>query len=451
MVSGKADNPLAGKQAHPRETERRFDSQEAADRSHMAEALRLAARIPARPWPNPPVGAVVVKDGRVVGRGAHHGAGTPHAEVGALAEASERARGATLYCTLEPCNHTGRTPPCAPAVLASGVTRVVVGIRDPNPLVTGGGLHFLAEHGVAVTAGVRGREACELIWPFLVTAAFARPYLLLKTAVSADGRFTAGPSAPSETAGPRYLTGEAARRDVHRLRRWMDLVLVGEQTWVLDRPRLDARLLQGGGDCPAVDPVPAYVDSDLSYRAGGDHPSCFVFTARQAADSEAGATLQRSGNTVLACDSAGGHVDPLSILHEAHRHGVHTVMVEGGPTLAAAFLARGVVDRWIHYIAPIAAGRGVQWPPEFPVAPTGEAVTGSPPAMTAAADEAAGSDQPAAGEVAGVARLPITFHLTACDSVGRDVRLVYDRLSFQDTLAKLARYPARIGTEQENC
>jgi len=228
------------------------------------------------------------------------------------------------------------------------------------------------------------------------------------------------------------------------------LSTTGEQTWVLDRPRLDARLLVGHDDCPAEDPIPGYVDSDLSYREGWHPQSYYVFTTRQWAGSEVEAKLRRAGATVLACDSAGDHVDPLSLLHEAHRHGVHTAMVEGGPKLAAAFLARGVVDRWIHYIAPVLVGRGGQWPPEFPVVPSGSVITAPSTAMAAADDEAAGNEFPSASGVAGAVRLPITFHLTACDPVGRDVRLVYDRLSFQDTLANLARYPNRNGAKQES-
>ena len=155
----------------------------------MSEALRLAALVEHRPWPNPPVGAIVVRDGEVVGRGAHQGPGTAHAEVLALREAGARARGATLYCTLEPCNHQGRTPPCTPAVVASGVSRVVVAMRDPNPKVAGGGLERLLDAGIGITLGVCADDALELVWPFVATGAFRRPFVWLKTATSLDGRF----------------------------------------------------------------------------------------------------------------------------------------------------------------------------------------------------------------------------------------------------------------------
>ena len=184
----------------------------------MDEALALARGAASRTWPNPPVGAVVVRDGVVVGRGAHEGAGTPHAEPIALAEAGDRARGATLYVTLEPCNHQGRTPPCAPAVAASGVTRVVVAMRDPNPAVIGGGCRHLRDRGIRVDCGLRAAAALDLVWPFVTTDNFARPYVELKTAHSLDGWF-APDAVLRESDAPFYLTGEVARHDVHRRRR----------------------------------------------------------------------------------------------------------------------------------------------------------------------------------------------------------------------------------------
>ncbi|MBK7702971.1 MAG: bifunctional diaminohydroxyphosphoribosylaminopyrimidine deaminase/5-amino-6-(5-phosphoribosylamino)uracil reductase RibD [bacterium] len=175
-----------------------------SDTEFMAEAHRVAQRLPRRPWPNPPVGAVVVRDGEIVGRGAHHGPGADHAEIVALRESGDAARGATLYVTLEPCNHQGRTPPCAPRVAGSGVVRVVVGARDPNPQVAGGGLDLLRAAGIDVTLGVLGRGCLELIWPYVVTEAFSRPFVTLKTATTLDGRF-APPGAPA--GGPGLLHG----------------------------------------------------------------------------------------------------------------------------------------------------------------------------------------------------------------------------------------------------
>jgi len=380
------------------------------DEKYLGEAVRLAARTPARPWPNPPVGALVVKDGEVVGRGAHHGAGAPHAESVALAEAGVRARGATLYCTLEPCNHTGRTPPCAPVVLESGVQRVVVGVADPNPDVTGGGLRLLAANGVEVTVGVLAERTLDLIWPFAVTDAFARPFVLLKTATSLDGRFSLpGGRTPDADPQPIYLTGEEALRDGHRQRRWMDLVLVGEETVRTDRPRLDGRLVDETCECPAADPAAGYVDTDLSLAREWSPDRYLVFAGRESADRGAREELAAAGGRLVLCSERGGHVDPRSLLVEAGRLGIHCLMVEGGPRLAASFLACGAVDRWVQYRAPLFAGGGVQWP--------------------VGADEAAG--EAAGGE----------FQLTSCQRLGRDLRLVYDRPSFAQTLALLSVEP----------
>lgn len=378
-----------------------------ADERYLTEALRLAARIPQRPWPNPPVGAVIVKDGAVVGRGAHQGAGSTHAEARALSEAGGRADGATLYCTLEPCNHTGRTPPCAPAVLAAGIKRVVVGVRDPNPEVTGGGLQWLVARGVEVQVGVLAAEALELIWPFVVTDAFNRPFVLLKTATSLDCRFsTDAARLDQQDGGPVYLTAEPALRDGHILRRWVDLVLVGEQTVSIDKPRLDGRLVGKDGDCPRADPAVGYVDSDLSYAEGWDQERYFVFCSEDSADADATESVRKelaaAGGIIVPCSARDGHVDPTALLDTARQLELHCLMVEGGPRLAAAFLASGLVDRWVQYHAPLVVGSGVQWPDR-----SGDAVS--------------------------------TFSLTRAGAVGRDLRLVYDRRSFTATLSHLTR------------
>jgi diaminohydroxyphosphoribosylaminopyrimidine deaminase / 5-amino-6-(5-phosphoribosylamino)uracil reductase len=374
-------------------------SNESLDRQFMGEALRLAARIPRRPWPNPPVGAVVVRGGQILGRGAHHGAGTDHAEAVALREAGGLARGATLYCTLEPCNHQGRTPPCAPAVVAAGIRRAVVAIHDPNPAVRGGGLRHLRNAGIEVCAGVMGAEALDAAWPFVTTRAFERPFVILKTATSLDGYF-APLHSHEPGAAPFYLTGIEARHDVHRLRRWCDVVLVGEGTIAADRPRLDGRLVTDDDDCPASDPTPAYVDTDLSLD-GGWSRSFWVFAGEAATRSLAG-RIQEHGGRVIACDSDGGHVTPASVVARFREQGGHVLMVEGGPTLAASFLRAGLVDRWVTYVAPVVLGSGVRWPESSARA---------------------------------------TFHTTRVTTVGPDVKVVFDRLPFDQLLTAVAADP----------
>ncbi len=379
------------------------DDQAGQDACWMKAALALAKGARKRTWPNPPVGALVVRRGEVVGRGAHQGAGTLHAEPVALAEAGEKARGATLYVTLEPCNHQGRTAPCAPAVIASGVTRVVVANRDPNPTVIGGGCRHLRDRGVEVVCGVQAAEALEMIWPFVVTNNFARPYVELKTAHSLDGYFAPPPSTRGE-AEPVYLTGEAARRDVHRRRRRVDLVVVGEGTVAADRPRLDGRLAEGQTDVPADDPVAAYVDSDLSWTGGFARDQYVVFAGEGAQDAAARHAIEADGGRIIFCRAlADGRVDPADLVAQAAAAGFLSLMVEGGPTLAGAFLRAGVVDRWIRYQAPVLLGAGVGWPAGF----------------------------------LREGQVDRTFSFTSVAALGQDVVTVHDRQAFADVLAKV--------------
>ena len=383
------------------------------DRSLMREAIRLAARVPDRTWPNPPVGALVVRDGRIVGRGAHCGPGTPHAEVVALEQAGDLARGATLYCTLEPCNHQGRTPPCAPHVAARGLRRVVVGVRDPNPRVPGGGLDVLRGAGVDLTLGVAADEALELVWPFVVTKAFERPYVLLKTATSLDGRFA--PPVEGDGPAPVYLTGVEARREVHRLRRWADLVLVGAGTMLADRPTLDARLVSAEDDCPGADPRPGYVDTDLSVESSWRGRTHLVFGGRHSAPPARAAVIEKQGGTAVLCEERHGRVCPASLLEGLIALGVYSVLLEGGPALAQSFLVAGLVDRWVSFVAPCVLGDGPTWP--------------SPGLCD---DGAGGKD--CSGKNCGDR---LRFSLTRQDRLGDDARLVLDSAPFHEALRRL--------------
>ncbi len=364
------------------------------DNHFMSEAHRTARDIEARPWPNPPVGAVVVCDGEIVGRGAHDGPGTPHAEVMALTQAGDRARGGTLYVTLEPCNHQGRTAPCVPLVIASGVQRVVIGIRDPNPHVAGGGVEILRAAGIKVDIGVMARGCLELIWPFVVTDAFTRPFVVLKTAQSIDGVFA---PADARLGEPFYLTCDESLDEVHRQRRWCDMVLVGAGTVRADAPRLDGRRAEGSDWSPRRDPVPACVDTDLTTALAWRNDAVTVFTSSAASENSA-AQLTARGTTVLRCDAVDGRVEPASILRRAHQAGHAVIMVEGGPRLASSFLAAGLVDRWLQFTAPTIVGDGVRWPVGF---------------------------QPGLDHS--------DFHLTRATRSDRDAYLIWDRLDFLAT------------------
>jgi len=365
------------------------------DQGFMNEALELAARIPQRPWPNPPVGAVVVADGKVVGRGAHHGAGQLHAERVALAEAGALAQDATLYCTLEPCHHHGRTPPCTAAVLASGVRRLVMGMRDPNPIAAGGAA-ALIEAGIEVVTGVNAGACLDLVWPFVATDAFSRPYIELKTAVSLDGFFTR----PVDPVGrPQYLTGPEARADVHRRRRWVDLVLVGQGTARQDSPRLDTRLVPADAACPAAEPQAACVAGRQGSAALSRGQWLLFSTDESAGEIPAGAE-------VISCAGDGQGIDVVDLVQQCTDRGLMTIMVEGGPRLARAFLEKNLIDRWIQYTAPVICGGGQRWP-----------------------------DQEALS-------LP-AYHLTRSQRLGADSCTVWDREDFQATLQQVTR-PAEV-------
>ncbi len=310
----------------------------------MRFALRLGRKGMGRTSPNPPVGAVVVTHGRVVGCGSHRRAGEPHAEIEALRAAGGRARGATLYVTLEPCNHQGRTPPCSEEVLAAGIRRLVFGVRDPNPHVRGGGAARLRRAGVAVQEGVEAKACGELIAAFAKHVRTGRPLVTLKLAASLDGRIA------TRTGSSRWVTGEAARRFVHRLRNEVDAVMVGAGTVIADDPALTCRM-RGGRD-----PLRVVVDGRLRV------PLRSQVLTNEAAPGTLVATvatrdpklniLRRRGATVAVLPGRRG-VFPLRILLDLlGKRGITSVMIEGGATLAASALRERVVDRLLCFVAP---------------------------------------------------------------------------------------------------
>lgn len=301
---------------------------------HMAQALQFAERGRYTTFPNPRVGCVIVRDGEIVGRGWHERAGEAHAEVMALREAGERARGADLYVTLEPCSHHGRTPPCADAVLAAGVRRVVAAMADPNPLVAGKGLERLRAAGLAVEVGVLEAAARDLNRGFVSRMARGRPYVTLKLAASLDGR-TAMAGGESQ-----WITGPAARRDVHRLRAEAGAVLTGAGTVLADDPQLNVRGVEGASRPP---------DRIVLDSAGRVPASARVWSAVD------GARLFH----ITAADvgaAADGRVDLAAALALLARQEVNHVLVECGRVLAGAFLDAGLVDELICYLAPSVLG-----------------------------------------------------------------------------------------------
>jgi diaminohydroxyphosphoribosylaminopyrimidine deaminase/5-amino-6-(5-phosphoribosylamino)uracil reductase len=320
----------------------------ADDQRWMALALERGAD--GTPSPNPHVGAVVVRDGELVSQGHHERAGEDHAELVALQAAGARARGATLYVTLEPCNHTGRTPPCSDAIAAAGIARVVVGCHDPNPHVLGGGAERLREAGIPVDIGCREDEAKRLIAPWAKFVTLGIPFVSLKLALSLDGRIA------SRTGASKWVTGPEARARVHLLRAQQDAVAVGIGTVLADDPRLTVR------DAPGHSPLRVVFDTKLRMptsarlvQSARDVPTWVICTTDAPSSAEA-QLVERGVEVLRAPPSAEGRIDPIAGLRLLATRGVVRMMIEGGAELAGSVLAGGVVDELHAFIAPILLG-----------------------------------------------------------------------------------------------
>jgi len=314
----------------------------------MRRCLELAARGLGETNPNPVVGCVIVKAGRVVGEAYHRRAGGPHAEVAALARAGPRARGATLYVNLEPCAHHGRTPPCAPLLAKEGIRRVVAALRDPDPRVDGCGLALLRRAGVAVTTGVLEAEAARLNERFIVAARQRRPYLTLKAATTLDGRIA---TARGES---KWITSPAQRRDARRLRRLHDGVAVGIGTVLADDPTLLPRPRVGRPFYRVVfdSRLRIPLDSRL-VRSAAVSP---VWVLSLETHPRKKVLLERRGVTVIQQPSPGPRVELRWAMRAMWRRGIRSLMVEGGSELLGAFLAERLVDSVALYRAPILLG-----------------------------------------------------------------------------------------------
>ncbi|MCL5040294.1 MAG: bifunctional diaminohydroxyphosphoribosylaminopyrimidine deaminase/5-amino-6-(5-phosphoribosylamino)uracil reductase RibD [Firmicutes bacterium] len=321
------------------------------DRSFMQLALDLAKEAQGRTSPNPMVGALVVRDGQIVGRGFHKKAGSEHAEVVALREAGEKARGATLYVTLEPCCHYGRTPPCTKAILRAGIARVVVAMADPNPLVAGKGIQELRAAGVEVTAGVLGEAAASLNEVFIKYITTGRPFVSLKMALTLDGKI-------ATTQGDSFwVSGPAARRWVHQLRDRVDAVMVGVNTLLRDDPLLTTRLEGLKGH----DPVRVIVDSrgrtpPTARVLRGESSSPAIIATTPAASAEKLEELRRAGAEVLMCREKSGQVDLPDLFFALGRREITSLLLEGGPRLNASALREGLVDKIHFFLAPKVVG-----------------------------------------------------------------------------------------------
>lgn len=322
----------------------------------MDAALALAARGLGSVWPNPAVGCVIVRDGRVVGRGWTQPGGRPHAETEALARAGAAARGATAYVTLEPCSHHGKTPPCADALVAAGITRCVVACTDSDPRVSGQGVERLRVAGITVDVGLREAEARRLNAGFFKRVEEGRPLVTLKIATSLDGRIA------TRSGESKWITGPKARERTHLERARHDAVLVGSGTVIADDPDLTCRL-------PGVDPRPVVrvvllghtpIPMNATMLASGERVPVWLFCAENQQ-----APLSMMAHAKLRHDGVKGFVvpggpdgrpTPAAVLQKLAEQGITRLMVEGGGRVAASFLANGLVDRLVWFRAPKVIG-----------------------------------------------------------------------------------------------
>lgn len=334
----------------------------ADDHRHMARAVRLAELGRYSADPNPCVGCVLVRDGQVVGEGWHRKAGEPHAERVALAAAGAAARGATAYVTLEPCAHHGRTPPCADGLIEAGVARVIAAMQDPNPLVAGRGLAILRDAGVETRVGLLAGEAERLNPGFLRRMREGRPLVRCKLAMSLDGR-TAMASGES-----KWVTGEAARRDVQFLRARSSAIVTGVGSLLADDPSMNVRLrpreLPGVGEPDYLrQPMRVVLDTRLRTppRARLLHlPGETLIVCGERAPEESVAELRALGAEVLRLPQLGGRIDLHHLLPALAKRGINEILVESGATLAGAFLQAGLVDELVVYMAPHLMGHAAR-------------------------------------------------------------------------------------------
>jgi len=323
----------------------------------MAQALQLARKGLYTTDPNPRVGCLLVKEGQIVGQGWHEKAGEPHAEVYALRQAGEQARGAVAYVTLEPCSHTGKTPPCADALIEQGIAKVVVAMQDPNPLVSGQGIEKLRAAGVVVEVGLLGDAAQELNCGFISRMEKGRPFVRLKLAVSLDGR-TAMQNGESQ-----WISGAESRLDVHRYRARSSAILTGIGTVKNDDPSLNVRLppeqitnlTEAGYAFTERQPLRVVVDSHLSINPNArllSIPGKVLIVCTCNAEEKKADRLRAKGADVMVMASSQNQVDLPLLLQELGKRGVNELFVEAGETLNGALLQSGLVDEVLVYMAP---------------------------------------------------------------------------------------------------
>lgn len=318
------------------------------DTKYMKHALTLAKKGAGKTYPNPAVGCVIVKNDIIIGEGWHKRAGGHHAEIHALEMAGVEARGADVYVTLEPCSHTGKTPPCSEALIRAGVKRVTAGMSDPNPQVNGGGLKALQQAGIETFCGVLEDECRAINRPFLKFMTSGQPYVTYKCAMTLDGKIA------SVTGDSRWISCEASRRIVHRMRAESNAIMVGVDTIIADNPQLTVRHIKGNN------PLRIIVDSHLrtpesvavlsSQMAGG------TMIATTETNPKVHARYLKVGARLLICNSDNGRVDLHDLLNKLGGLGIHSLLLEGGSHLAGEALRHGLIDECVFFYAPKVVG-----------------------------------------------------------------------------------------------
>ncbi|MDW7651911.1 MAG: bifunctional diaminohydroxyphosphoribosylaminopyrimidine deaminase/5-amino-6-(5-phosphoribosylamino)uracil reductase RibD [Bacillota bacterium] len=329
---------------------RGVDREMDADERYMWHALDLAAQGTGETSPNPMVGAVLVKDGEIVGTGYHQKAGGPHAEIIAIEAAGEESRGATLYVTLEPCSHTGKTPPCTDRIIDAGVRKVVAAMQDPNPLVNGRGLNILKQAGIKVKTGVLQDKAERLNEAFIRYITQKRPFVSMKAAMTMDGKIA------TRTKASRWISGERSREFGHRLRNENDAIMVGIGTLLADNPSLTTRLPEGGKN-PLRIVVDSKAKTTLDMKVVTEKPeTTLIFTTDTAPQENVAALREKGVDVVQLPADLNGRVPLDLLMDELGNRQITSVLVEGGSMLNYSLLASGLVQKVYFFVAPLIFG-----------------------------------------------------------------------------------------------
>ena len=317
-------------------------------KKYMDLAIKLAERGKGITSPNPMVGCIVVKRGRIVGKGFHKKAGTEHAEVLALNDAGKKAINSTLYVNMEPCSHWGRTPPCTERIVEAGVREIIIGMKDPNPLVDG--FRELKFRGLKTKIGILEKDAKKLNEVFIKYIKTKRPFVILKVAMSVDGKIA------TSTGDSKYITSKEARTYVHQLRSDVDAVMIGLNTLLRDNPELTPRLVKG------KDPMKIVVDSSLKIPKSCNlmkDPAKLIIATTSKAPKNAVKKLQQKGINVIVTKSKNGMVELQDLMKQLGKHEITSVMIEGGSQLNSSAIKEGIVDRVLIFTAPKIIGNGI--------------------------------------------------------------------------------------------